>query len=116
MRAFREKDVGRALEIFREVRRTGDRSAEVSYYIGSCLLNLGKHQASIISLNECLQQNEKFNQNAYLYIAINFKLLGNPRQAIRILDKAASLFPNFEEGFFYKGKLSMKLGEWGEAV
>jgi tetratricopeptide (TPR) repeat protein len=88
----------------------------VSYYIGSCQLNLGKHQASIISLNECLQQNERFNQNAYLYIAINFKLMGNPRQAIRILEKATALFPNFEEGFFYKGKLSMKLGEWSEAV
>jgi tetratricopeptide (TPR) repeat protein len=67
----------------------------VAYYIGSCLLNLGRHQASIVSLNECLQQNERFNQNAYLYIAINFKLLGNPKQALRTLERAAMLFPSF---------------------
>lgn len=85
MKAFREKNVGKALEIFKELRKNGDRSAELSYYLGSCNLNLGKHQSSIVFLNECLLQNEKFSQNAYLYIAINFKLLGNLRQAIRIL-------------------------------
>jgi tetratricopeptide (TPR) repeat protein len=116
MRAFREKNVGRALEIFKELRKGGERSAELSYYLGSCYLNLGKHQSSIVFLNECLLQNERFSQNVYLYIAINFKLLGNLKQAIRILEKGTAIFPAFEEGFFYKAKLYMKVGECSEAM
>lgn len=116
MKAFREKNVGKALEIFKELRKNGDRSAELSYYLGSCNLNLGKHQSSIVFLNECLLQNEKFSQNAYLYIAINFKLLGNLRQAIRILEKGTAVFPAFEEGYFYMGKLMLRVGELAEAI
>lgn len=51
MKAFREKNVVKALEIFKELRKNGDRSAELSYYLGSCNLNLGKHQSSIVFLN-----------------------------------------------------------------
>ncbi len=57
MKYFREKNIGKALETFKDIRKSGDKSAELSYYIGSCLLNLGKHQSSIVYLNECLLQN-----------------------------------------------------------
>ena len=37
--------------------------------------------------------------------------MNNYKQAIRILDKGTQAFPNFEEGFFYKGKLCLRIGE-----
>jgi len=38
-------------------------------------------------LNDCLLLDPKYSQNAYLYIAVNFKMLGNHRQAVRILEQ-----------------------------
>lgn len=116
IRAYREKNVSKALELFKEVRKNGDKSAQLSYYMGSCFLNMGKHQSSIMYLNECISANEKYNPNVYLYIAVNFKLMGNYRQAVRVLEKGINIFPNFEQGQFYKGKLEMKLGEVEQAV
>ena len=92
------------------MRKSGYKAAELSYYLGSCFLNLGKHQASIMYLNECISINRAYSASAYLYTAINFKLIGNLKQAVRELEEGLKLFPNFEEGEFYKGKLLMKLG------
>ncbi len=93
------------------MRRSGFKSAELAYYLGSCFLNLGKHQASLMYLNECITTNRLFSCTAYLYTAINFKLLGNLKQAVRELEEGLRLFPQFEEGEFYRGKLLMKLGD-----
>jgi len=92
------------------MRKSGYKSAELCYYMGSCFLNSGKHQASIMYLNECITANPAYSSSAYLYLAINFKLMGNLKQAIRQLDEGLSFFPAFEEGEFYKAKLLMKLG------
>jgi tetratricopeptide (TPR) repeat protein len=59
------------------------------------MLNTGKHQASIMYLNECLSISKTYSPNAYLYIAINFKMIGNFKQAIKVLEEGLSLFPNF---------------------
>lgn len=67
-------------------------------------------------LNECISANEKYSPNVYLYIAVNFKQIGNYRQAVRVLEEGLSLFPNFEEGQFYRAKLEMKLGEIKQAI
>lgn len=88
----------------------------MSYYTGSCLLNLGQHQSSIVQLNECITLNHKYSPSAYLLIAINFKLLKNVKQAIRVLEEGAGVFPNSEEVLFYKGKLQMRVGQAREAV
>lgn len=37
-------------------------------------------------LNECISLNQTYSPNAYLYIAVNFKMLNNLKQAIRALD------------------------------
>lgn len=74
-----------------------------------------KHQASIMYLNICLMDRPEYHANAYLYIAINFRLLGNIRSSIKILEDGLRLFPVFEEGLFYKGKLHCKLKEYQEA-
>lgn len=97
--------------MFKEAQKGGNKSAQLFYHMGSCLLNMGKHEASIRSLNECISANEKYNPNAYLYIAVNFKLMGKCRQAVRVLQEGLDIFPNFEEGQFYKGKLEMKIGD-----
>lgn len=42
--------------------------------------------------------------------------MGNLRQGVKTLEKGTAVFPAFEEGFFYKGKLCMKMGELAEGV
>lgn len=76
----------KATELFKEIYKNGIRSAELTFYLGSCLLNAGKYQASIMYLNECISLNPSFNPHAYLYIAISFKCLGNFKQSVKILE------------------------------
>lgn len=80
------------------------------------MLNSGKHQASIMYLNECLTLCKNYSPNVYLYIAVNFKMLGNLKQAVKILEEGLQVFPNFEEAIFYKAKLLMKLGDFSQAI
>lgn len=49
------------------------------------MLNMGKHQASILQLNECLSLSPTYSPNVYLYIAVNFKKMNNTRQALKVL-------------------------------
>lgn len=67
-------------------------------------------------LNECISLNSLYSPNAYLYVAVNFKMLNNLKQAIRALETGLELFPNFEEAAFYKAKLFMKLGDYSQAI
>lgn len=115
VKAYKEQKVSEALELFKTIRKSV-KTAEVAFYLGSCLLNLGRHQASILHLNECLSLDPKHSAMVYLYIAVNFKKMNNTHQALKVLTQGLEHFPNFEEGLFYRGKLLMKTGSISEAI
>ena len=102
--------------MFRKLHQHYPTSPEITYFIGCCLLNEGHFESALNSFRMSLQLNPHQDRNVYIYMAICLKAMNNLSAAISILDEVTDKNPQFEEAFFYKGKIFFKLKNYHEAI
>ena len=102
--------------MFRRLHQKNPSSPEIPYYMGSCLLNEGQFEPALNFFRISQQLNPHKDRNIHIYMAICCKALGNYAAAIRILNEATDQNPQFEEAYFYKGKMYFKSKKFPEAI
>ena len=103
MECYKKKNSQKALRLFKECLRYDSENVDCLYHMGSCCLNLQNYEQSIKYLSHAKNLNTSYNTNLYLYLAIDYKMLKNEDEALRILQLGVKTFPDFEEGYLYIG-------------
>ena len=98
-RLYKGKDYLGAVSIGEFILEEYPKQLEALYYVGLSSSFLDDHKKAIQNFEKLILLEAKFEKIAYLFLATDYKKMGQREEAIKVLEKAVKYFPKYYDAY-----------------
>ncbi|TDA69941.1 MAG: glycosyltransferase [Clostridia bacterium] len=114
--ADRKNKSRRNMEIIRQAVAQDPENKFLRYSLGVELLNQGAYEEALLRLEEAWQPGCSYMSDLVLKMAVCLREMRRHTQALRLIEQAARVYPDFTDLFFLQGEIHLEQGAYREAA